>query len=184
MSKMPPDEENVIQREIGILDDVLDSLKKQCQRSSDRLVAERERARELTAGLVAARRDEDKQMLASDEAVSHALKDHFDNNIKTISKLIEKPYFARIELEEEEHGRPKSIEYKIGFAANPDCRIIDWRKAPISKLYYEYKEGEEYSELIQGRERLGRVVIRNQRPSPHNLPLWTVHSCRWQMAEA
>ena len=106
-------------------------------------------------------------MLASDEAVSHALKDQFGSDIKTLAKLIEKPYFARIEVEEEEQGRAKTIEYKIGFAANSDCRIIDWRKAPISKLYYEYREGEDYSELIQGRERQGRVVMRNQLDIEH-----------------
>lgn len=162
MSRLLPEEEAAVQRELQLLDEVLESLKKQCRRSSDRLVTENERARELTAGLVAARRDEDKQMLASDEAVSHALKDQFGITIKTISKLIEKPYFARIELEEHEVGATRSIEYKIGFAANPDCRIIDWRKAPISKLYYEYREGEEYSEIIQGKERQGRIKLRNQ----------------------
>lgn len=163
MSDLLPEENEVIEVEIQILDEVIQSLKKQCRRSSDRLVVESRRARELTAGLVAARRDEDKQMLASDEAVSHALKDQFGVNIKTLSRLIEKPYFARIELlEDEANGRPRKVEYKIGFAANSDCRIIDWRKAPISRLYYEYKEGEEYSEIIQGKDRQGKVLVRNQ----------------------
>ena len=39
---------------------------------------------------------------------------------------------------------------------------MDWRKAPISKLYYEHQEGEEYAELIQGREREGKIRLRHR----------------------
>lgn len=150
-----------INEEIATLDGVLDSLKKQREYGSERLQTENERARALTSRLVATRRVEDRAMLASDEAVSHALKDKKHSEIKILGKLIERPYFARIVLEEQQNGQPKQIEYKLGLSANPDCRIIDWRKAPISKLYYEYKEGDEYSEEILGRERNGRVTLRN-----------------------
>ncbi len=116
---------------------------------------------DLTAAIVATRRDEEKALLASDEAVAHALKDKHHNDIKVLDRLIEKPYFARLLVEEQLNGQPKEMEYRIGVAANTDCRIIDWRKAPISKLYYEYREGDEYSEEIQGRERSGRIKLRN-----------------------
>ena len=101
-------------------------------------------------------------MLASDEAVSHALEIGNLKTLKTLEKLKKKPYFARIVLEEDTpSGDRKFIEYKIGFSANPDCRIIDWKKAPISKLFYEYREGDEYSETIQGIERTGKILVRN-----------------------
>jgi DNA helicase IV len=95
--------------------------------------------------------------------VSHALKDSKREELETLKKQLDNPYFARISLEEEEaNGSTKIIEYKLGFAANPDLRIIDWRRAPISKLYYEYKEGDDYLEEILGRERSGRVLLRNR----------------------
>ena len=51
----------------------------------------------------------------------------------------------RISLEEDEsNGKTKMIEYKLGFATNSDLRTMDWRKAPITKLYYEYKDGDDY----------------------------------------
>ena len=81
--------------------------------------------------------------------------------VESIETLLKKPYFARIILEEIRDGKKVNIEYKIGNASNTDCRIIDWRKAPLSKLYYEYKEGEEYFEEIQGREREGIIALRN-----------------------
>jgi DNA helicase-2/ATP-dependent DNA helicase PcrA len=39
-------------------------------------------------------------------------------------------------------------------------RIIDWRDAPISKIFYSYRQGEEFDEEISGRERQGSVVAR------------------------
>lgn len=152
-----------ITAEESTLAKVIDSLKAQRSQAIGRLQVESSRARELTSRLVAARRDEDKAMLASDEAVSHGLMDQKRDELASLDNLLKKPYFARIILEEEdEKGSLKTIEYKLGFAANPDCRIIDWRKAPISKLYYEYKEGDEYSEEILGRDRVGTVTLRNQ----------------------
>lgn len=158
------DQAQLIKEEEEILSQTIKSLHAQSIRTSERLQIESIRARDLTSDLVAATREEDKAMLASDEAVSHMLRDQRRDDLESLTKQIEKPYFARIVLKEEDEksGSVKTIEYKLGSAANPDCRIIDWRKAPISKLYYEYKEGDEYSEEILGRERVGTVALRNR----------------------
>jgi len=159
---LTPDQLTTIEEEKNILSSVLSSLQRQVNYHASRLRSEADRARELTSSLVAARRAEDKQMMASDEAVSHALKDRKEEELATLGKLMEKPYFARIVIEEEVGDDFKEREYRIGFQANPECRIIDWRKAPISKLYYQYKEGDDFSEEIQGQERSGRVLLRNR----------------------
>lgn len=151
-----------IAAEEEVVQQVLLSLESQRAIGGKRLRNESVRAQQLTARIVASRRDTDKQMLASDEAVSHKLVDMKASEIESIDKLIEKPYFARIILDEEDGSKRKSIEFRLGVAANSDCRIIDWRRAPISKLYYEYQEGEEYCEEILGRERNGRVALRNK----------------------
>lgn len=157
------DQKQRISDEEETLAEVHTSIEQQLSWSHTRLKTESARAQDLTKSIVAARRDTDKQMLASDEAVSHQLRDAKFEEIKTLNKLKEKPYFAHIVLEElTPQGTTKALEYKLGVAANPDCRIIDWRKAPIAKLYYEYKEGEEYAEEILGREREGTVVQRNK----------------------
>lgn len=151
----------IIEEEQAILKTVIESLDSQFERALARRGLESSRARELTSEIVQSRRVEEKAMLASDEAVSHALVSKQGQDLATLKQLRNKPYFARLALEEEEKGEVRLQEFKIGFAANPDCRIIDWRKAPVSRLYYEYKEGEEYSEEIQGRERHGRIKLRN-----------------------
>lgn len=159
-----PDEQQLITDEVQTLQNVISSLKNQLDNAEQRIRTEAIRARDLTSQIVAATREEDKAMLASDEAVSHGLWEQKREEIELLTKQIQKPYFARIVLNEEDldSGKEKIIEYKLGFSANTDCRIIDWRKAPISKLYYEYKEGDDYSEEILGRERVGKVVLRNR----------------------
>ena len=112
--------------------------------------------------MVATTRDEDKAMLASDEAVSHALTKKHGDDAKILKSLIKKPYFARFILaEEDDRGVERKFEYLLGFVANPDCRIIDWRKSPLARIFYEYQEGDEYSEEVQGVLREGTLVLRN-----------------------
>ncbi len=151
-----------IEEEEATLGEVMGSLRTQLSFGAQRYRMETARARDLTSQIVNARRDSDKQMLSSDEAVSHSLSEAKRKEIKSIDRLLDTPYFARVVLEEERNGKTVETEYKLGTAANSDCRIIDWRKAPIAKLYYEYAEGEEFCELIQGRERSGQITKRNK----------------------
>ncbi|MGI6524004.1 MAG: UvrD-helicase domain-containing protein [Bdellovibrionota bacterium] len=150
-----------INEEEQCLSNVLDSLHAQLSHSSTKLQSESRKARELTSEIVATFREEEKALLASDEAVAHAISHKKAADIEILQKQIDKPYFARFVLEEDSNGQTKQYEYKLGFSANPDARIIDWRKAPISKLYYDYREGDEYCEEIQGNERYGFVKLRN-----------------------
>ena len=159
----------LLEEEARILASTLESLQTQCEAKARRLTEEDQRSRLLTAELVAAQRDEDKQMLASDEAVSHALKHNHSDEVKALSKLLKRPYFARFVIEEESSdlsrngnsGAPTQYDYRLGYSANPECRIIDWRKSPLAKIYYEYQEGDEYCEDVQGREREGRLLLKH-----------------------
>lgn len=117
---------------------------------------DRDLARELTAELVAATREEDMMGIASDEAVAHGLTKLRKSMSKDFDGLAKQPYFARVVTDES----GKNVEFRLGTASFPSQRIVDWRKAPISRLYYNYREGEEFSELIQGREREGFIKIK------------------------
>jgi DNA helicase IV len=155
---LKPEIHEYITEEEESLKDVVSSLKKQLASSYHKLNVETSRARDLTSQLTNATRDDDKHQLSSDEAVSHQLAKQKNQEVQSIDKLLDRPYFARIKLEENE----RTIEYKLGTESNIECRIIDWRNAPIAKLFYEYQEGEDYEELIQGRERFGRIALKNK----------------------
>jgi len=160
---LSPEARARIESEEETLARVISELQSQQTADQQRFYREAHRAKELSSQIVASRRDVDKQLLASDEAVAHGVTKIKKEDLDSVEKLLERPYFARIVLEEEEEqGGTKRIEFRLGQSSNLECRIIDWRKAPLSKLYYEYQEGDEYSEEIQGKERNGRVLLRNK----------------------
>lgn len=131
------------------------------KRTSADYEEDRKLARELTSQIVASTRDEDKAALASDEAVAHGLTALRKDKSQGLDSLEEQPYFARVVTDEiTETGEQKEVEFRLGTASFPAQRIIDWRKAPISKLYYDFKEGDEFSETIQGRDREGVIKLR------------------------
>jgi DNA helicase-2/ATP-dependent DNA helicase PcrA len=68
------------------------------------------------------------------------------------------PYFGHLRLEDE-HGRRDVLIGRHTCIAE-GIRIVDWRNAPISKLYYQCREGDEYVVEIAGRELEGRVLLR------------------------
>ena len=157
-----PKIESIINNEEKILKEIVSSLKKQLASYYQRFTDESTKARELTSEIVASTKDEQMQQLANDEAVSHRLADNMKKEVKKIDTLIDKPYFARIVLEEIKGDKTREIEYKLGTTSNLDCRIIDWRNAPIAKLFYQYEQGDEYFEVIQDQEKEGLVKLRNQ----------------------
>jgi len=148
----------VITQEHTVLQEVFTSLDTQIDAAQSRLRIESNRARELTSEMVETRRDEDKQQLASDEAVGHNLSHRQKSELDRLERLLRRPYFARFTVEEIRNGKPIKLTYKVGFETNIDCRIIDWRDAPLSKLFYHYDEKEEYCELIQDIEREGTLL--------------------------
>ena len=70
------------------------------------------------------------------------------------------PYFAHLVLVEA--GRRREV--LIGRATHVDTdsgiRIVDWRDAPVSRLYYRYQEGDSYDEVFGEREVLGEIHTR------------------------
>jgi DNA helicase-2/ATP-dependent DNA helicase PcrA len=71
------------------------------------------------------------------------------------------PYFGHLRLQEK--GRPVR-DVLIGKTTHVDAksgvRIVDWRHAPVSQLYYRYEEGAEYEETFGERDVEGVVLAR------------------------
>ena len=72
------------------------------------------------------------------------------------------PYFGHLRLRESSAGKVRDIlvgkRTLLGRA--DEVSIVDWRNAPISKLYYRYDEGDEYEEEFDQRILEGEVLIR------------------------
>ncbi|WP_139488006.1 RNA polymerase recycling motor HelD [Brevibacillus dissolubilis] len=90
---------------------------------------------------------------------------HAHNQLKTLIKLKQSPYFGRIDFREEGEDRTDVIYLGIGSFMDKDGEhflVYDWR-APVSSLYYDYSPGPaEYQTpggLIQGEMELKRQYI-------------------------
>ncbi len=70
------------------------------------------------------------------------------------------PYFGRLVLEENGKKREVLIGRATYLDTSSNVRIVDWRDAPVSRLYYRYDEGNEYDEVFGGREVTGTVQVR------------------------
>ncbi len=71
------------------------------------------------------------------------------------------PYFGHLRLREEGRGERDVLIGKtthINGAAG--VRIVDWRHAPVSQIYYRYEEGAEYEETFGERDVEGKVLVR------------------------
>jgi DNA helicase II / ATP-dependent DNA helicase PcrA len=73
---------------------------------------------------------------------------------------VRSPYFGRMVLEENGRRREVLIGRATYLDTESGIRIVDWRDAPVSRLYYRYEEEEEYDEVFGEREVHGTVVTR------------------------
>lgn len=114
-------------------------------------------AREITAWLVTEWNPEERQPLVSDEAVAHRIVDIRNKSDQDLLELIREPYFGRVVTNEDDGS---VVEFLIGKKSNISSGIVDWRNGPISSLYFNYQQGEEFLEVINERERSGSIKIR------------------------
>ncbi|HHO51134.1 MAG TPA: DNA helicase UvrD [Deltaproteobacteria bacterium] len=68
------------------------------------------------------------------------------------------PYFAHLRLREGDRSRDVFLGKATRISRG--IRIVDWRHAPISRLFYAYEQGEEYEEELGGKVHVGEVAAR------------------------
>ncbi|WP_141731914.1 AAA family ATPase [Oligoflexus tunisiensis] len=78
---------------------------------------------------------------------------------KSILPDIQSPYFAHMGLEENGKRREVLLGH-LTFLESRKLPIIDWKHAPISRIFFNYREGEEYEEELPGRVAMGTVIKR------------------------
>ena len=81
------------------------------------------------------------------------------------------PYFGHLRLEETVHqrgskgpGKPRRRDVLIGSRQYVDAaagiRIVDWRNAPVSRIFYRYRESDAYEETLGDQPVEGEVEAR------------------------
>ncbi|PRQ01330.1 UvrD-helicase domain-containing protein [Enhygromyxa salina] len=72
------------------------------------------------------------------------------------------PYFGHLRLREARAGKQRDvlIGKRTMLDGGDGLSIVDWRNAPVSRLYYRYDETDEYEEEFDDRSIEGTVLIR------------------------
>jgi DNA helicase-2/ATP-dependent DNA helicase PcrA len=68
------------------------------------------------------------------------------------------PYFAHLRLREGERERDLCLGKAT--CVRDGVRVVDWRNAPVSRVFYRYQQGELYEEEFGGRLVQGEVLAR------------------------
>lgn len=68
------------------------------------------------------------------------------------------PYFAHMRLRED--GKERDLYLGKVTRIDHGLRIIDWRNAPIARIFYRYREGDDYAEEVGDRILEGDIVAR------------------------
>ncbi|TNF27638.1 MAG: DNA helicase UvrD [Deltaproteobacteria bacterium] len=71
---------------------------------------------------------------------------------------LDNPYFGHMVLEDD-FGKRSILIGRTTFLSDR-VRIVDWRNAPISRIFYQYGEGDDYDEEVNGRPVSGEVLTR------------------------
>jgi DNA helicase-2/ATP-dependent DNA helicase PcrA len=72
------------------------------------------------------------------------------------------PYFGHLRLKEARSGKQRDvlIGKRTMLDGGDGLSIVDWRNAPVSRLYYRYDESDEYEEEFDDRSIEGTVLVR------------------------
>jgi DNA helicase II / ATP-dependent DNA helicase PcrA len=70
------------------------------------------------------------------------------------------PYFGRMVLLEGQRKREVLIGRSTYLDSRTGIQIVDWRDAPVSRVYYRYEEGDDYDEVFGDRPVEGDVLVR------------------------
>ncbi len=70
------------------------------------------------------------------------------------------PYLAHLRVDEGDGPRDHLLGHVTFLDAVADVRIVDWRVAPLARIFYGHREGDEYSEQFPGRTAEGVVRAR------------------------
>jgi len=147
----------LVLEEEGNLADILERLKERPPEANvdvDAILVEMERLRE---DMQTSDHDERPALLMQYERLGHLLEAAGRSLLE--DKVDEsKPYFAHMRLRE--GGRERDVFLGRVTRLDHGLRIVDWRHAPVSRIFYRYAEGDEYDEELGDRVVEGQVIAR------------------------
>lgn len=114
---------------------------------------------ELREEIAVSRIEDQPALIQQMERLSGIAARRADNVIEPVDRS--SPYFGHLRLREDgKADRDVLIGKTTLIDGKANVRIVDWRHAPVSQLYYRYEQGAEYDETFGEREVSGEVLVR------------------------
>jgi DNA helicase-2/ATP-dependent DNA helicase PcrA len=107
---------------------------------------------------VQAAKEEDKASLLQQFEHHHALLAQLRATRERPSVDPGTPYFAHMRIRED--GKERDVCLGKATRIDGGLRIIDWRNAPISKIFYTYRQGDDFEEEVGDRWMEGTITAR------------------------
>jgi len=101
-------------------------------------------------------REEDAAPLLHELAVQHQL----GGRAPPVLPDPASPYVAHLAIREGGRRRDYLLGHATFVDADADVWLVDWRVAPVARLFYRYREGDAFEESFPGREASGVVEVR------------------------
>lgn len=166
MSETPqdPERDHVVSEELACLERVQTHLRERAQRPSERPGATaaagdyEARLLDLRDQISSARMEDVPPLVQEMERLQSLMVHRRDTTAVTVDPR--SPYFGRLVIEEGTKKREVLIGRGTYLDTKSGVRIVDWRDAPVSRLYYRYEEGQDYDEVFGDREVTGIVKTR------------------------
>lgn len=148
----------IVEQELQLCTRVIDAIDLGPQRRGPgeaEIVAELQRLREQ---LLSGRGAEDHAALSAEFNRQAALLDQIRASRDAPRVGRSSPYFGHMRLREV--GREWDVCLGKATFIERGVNVVDWRNAPISKIFYRYRQGDEFEEEITGRLRSGALTVR------------------------
>ncbi len=154
-----PTLERIVTEEAQCLERVLSHVEQKRGRKSERPPPDYDEQMLALRDEIAAARLEDLPPLLEQMGRLQSLSAHRRETSEGVVD-VRSPYFGRLVLKEGSRQREVLIGRSTYLDTKSGVRIVDWRDAPVSRLYYRYEEGDEYDEVFGEREVTGEVLTR------------------------
>ena len=148
----------IVAEEIALFEGVQDRLARRApKQGADEAPIVRELQR-LREELVANPEGKDAMSLREQWHRQNALLTQLRAGKDAVQVDVSSPYFAHLKLEE--NGQSRDLFLGRATCIEDGLRIVDWRNAPVSRIFYRYRQGDDYEETFAGRAREGVVEAR------------------------
>lgn len=154
------DGQRIVSEEVDILRKIQDRLAREAETAPEQMEDLDAQLLELRDALAEAKEEDQASLVEQMHQVAALSRTRGQGRDAPVDP--KNPYFGHLRLREAKSSRQRDV--LVGKRTMLDdgdgLSIVDWRNAPVSRLYYRYEEDDEYEEEFDARSLEGRVLVR------------------------